>query len=172
MKLLFEIDKKNYDNDDKAFIRPSARAIIIKDNKIYMVHSLVYDYYKFPGGGIEKNESTIDALIRETKEEAGLIVIKDSIKEYGYVHRVQKADEPSYSKFVQDNYYYICDVENKILEQQLDDYENFEKFTLELVDPKIVININRNKEHGPKDLDMIEREAKVLELLIKDGYFN
>ena len=167
-----KIDKKNYDNDGKAFIRPSARAIIIKDNKIYMVHSLVYDYYKFPGGGIENNESTIDALIRETKEEAGLIVIKDSIKEYGYVHRVQKADEPSYSKFVQDNYYYICDVENKILEQQLDDYENFEKFTLELVDPKIAININRNKEHGPKDLDMIEREAKVLELLIKDGYFN
>ena len=172
MKLLFEIDKKNYDNDGKAFIRPSARAIIIKDNRIYMVHSLVYDYYKFPGGGIEKNESTIDALIRETKEEAGLIVIKDSIKEYGYVHRVQKADEPSYSKFIQDNFYYICDVENKILEQQLDDYENFEKFTLELVDPKIAININRNKEHGPKDLDMIEREAKVLELLIKDGYFN
>lgn len=172
MKLLFEIDKKNYDNDGKAFIRPSARAIIIKDNKIYMVHSLVYDYYKFPGGGIEKNESTIDALIRETKEEAGLIVIKDSIKEYGYVHRVQKADEPSYSKFIQDNYYYICEVENKILEQQLDDYENFEKFTLELVDPKIAININRNKEHGPKDLDMIEREAKVLELLIKEGYFN
>jgi 8-oxo-dGTP pyrophosphatase MutT (NUDIX family) len=172
MKLLFEIDKKNYDNDGKAFIRPSARAIIIKDNKIYMVHSLVYDYYKFPGGGIEKDESTIDALIRETKEEAGLIVIKDSIKEYRYVYRVQKADEPSYSKFIQDNFYYICDVENKILEQQLDDYENFEKFTLELVDPKIAININRNKEHGPKDLDMIEREAKVLELLIKDGYFN
>ena len=172
MKLLFEIDKKNYDNDGKAFIRPSARAIIIKDNKIYMVHSLVYDYYKFPGGGIEKNESTIDALIRETKEEAGLIVIPNSIKEYGYVHRVQKADEPSYSKFIQDNFYYICNVENKILEQQLDDYENFEKFTLELVDPKIAININRNKEHGPKDLDMIEREAKVLELLIKDGYFN
>jgi 8-oxo-dGTP pyrophosphatase MutT (NUDIX family) len=137
-----------------------------------MVHSLLYDYYKFPGGGIEKDESSIDAVIRETKEEAGLIIIKDSIKEYGYVHRVQKADEPSYSKFIQDNYYYICDVENKILEQQLDDYENFEKFTLELVDPKIAININRNKEHGPKDLDMIEREAKVLELLIKDGYFN
>ena len=172
MKLLFEIDKKNYDNDGKAFVRPSARAIIIKDNKIYMVHSLVYDYYKFPGGGIEKNESTIDALIRETKEEAGLIVIPNSIKEYGYVHRVQKADEPNYSKFIQDNFYYICNVENKILEQQLDDYENFEKFTLELVDPKIAIDINRNKEHGPKDLDMIEREAKVLELLIKDGYFN
>ncbi len=171
MRLLFEIDLDDYNKSGKAFIRPSARAIIIKDNKIYMVHSLVYDYYKFPGGGIEKNESNIDALIRETKEEAGLVVIKDSIKEYGYVHRVKKAKDSGYSIFIQDNFYYICDVENNILEQQLDDYENFEKFTLELVDPKIAININRNKEHGPKDLDMIEREAKVLELLIKEGYF-
>ena len=172
MRLLFEIDLKNYDKNGKAFVRPSARAIIIKDNKTYMVHSLVYDYYKFPGGGIEKNESNIDALIRETAEEAGLIVVKDSIKEYGYVHRVKKAKDPGYSKFIQDNYYYICDVEDIILEQQLDDYEDFEKFTLELVDPMIAININRNKEHGPKDLDMIEREAKVLELLINEGYFN
>ena len=172
MRFLFEIDKKNYDNDGKAFIRPSARAIIIKDNKIYMVHSLVYDYYKFPGGEIEKNESNIDALIRETKEEAGLLVIEDSIKEYGYVHRVQKAKDFGYSKFIQDNYYYLCNVKNDILKQQLDDYEDSEQFTLELVDPRVAIDTNRNKEHGPKDLDMIEREAKVLELLIEDGHFN
>jgi len=172
MKLLFEIDKKNYDNDGKAFIRPSARAIIIKDNKIYMVHSLVYDYYKFPGGGIEKDESNIDALIRETAEEAGLVVIKDSIKEYGYVHRIQKAKDSGYSMFIQDNFYYLCDVEDRKINQNLDDYEDFEKFTLELVDPKIAINANRNSNHGPKNLDMIEREAKVLELLIEDGHFN
>ena len=172
MKLLFEIDKKNYDYNGKAFVRPSARAIIIKNNKIYMVHSLVYDYYKFPGGGIEKNESNIDALIRETAEEAGLVVIKDSIKEYGYVHRIQKAKDPGYSMFIQDNFYYLCDVEDRKINQNLDDYEDFEKFTLELVDPKIAINANRNSNHGPKNLDMIEREAKVLELLIKDGHFN
>ena len=94
------------------------------------------------------------------------------LKEYGYVHRKHKSIDPNYEIFDQNNYYYLCDVENKILEQQLDDYENFEKYTLELVDPRIVININRNKEHGPIDLGMIEREAKVLELLIKDGYFN
>ena len=172
MRLLFEIDLKNYDKSGKAFKRPSARAIIIKDNKIYMVHSLVYDYYKFPGGGIEKDESNIDALIRETAEEAGLVVIKDSIKEYGYVHRIQKAKDEGFSMFIQDNYYYLCNVENKVIEQNLDDYEDYEKFTLELVDPRIAINANRNSNHGPKNLDMIEREAKVLELLIKDGYFN
>ena len=172
MKLLFEIDKKNYDNGGKAFIRPSARAIIIKNNKIYMVHSLVYDYYKFPGGGIEKDESSIDAVIRETKEEAGLIIIKDSIKEYGYVHRKHKSIDPNYEIFDQYNYYYLCDVENNILKQNLDDYEKEEKYTLELIDPKIAINVNRNNNHGSTDLEMLEREAKVLELLIKDGYFN
>ena len=172
MKLLFEIDKKNYDNNGKAFIRPSARAIIIKNNKIYMVHSLLYDYYKFPGGGIEKDESSIDAVIRETKEEAGLIIIKESIKEYGYVHRKHKSINPNYEIFDQYNYYYLCDVENNILKQNLDDYEKEEKYTLELIDPKIAINVNRNNNHGPTDLEMLEREAKVLELLIKDGYFN
>ena len=172
MKLLFEIDKKNYDNNGKAFVRPSARAIIIKDNKIYMVHSLLYDYYKFPGGGIEKDESSIDAVIRETKEEAGLIIIKDSIKEYGYVHRKHKSIDPNYEIFDQYNYYYLCDVENNILKNKLDDYEKEEKYTLELIDPKIAINVNRNNNHGSTDLGMLEREAKVLELLIKDGYFN
>ena len=172
MKLLFEIDKKNYDNNGKVFIRPSARAIIIKDNKIYMVHSLLYDYYKFPGGEIEKDESSIDAVIRETKEEAGLIIIKDSIKEYGYVHRKHKSIDPNYEIFDQYNYYYLCDVENNILKQNLDDYEKEEKYTLELIDPKIAINVNRNNNHGSTDLEMLEREAKVLELLIKDGYFN
>ena len=172
MRLLFEIDLKNYDKNGKAFKRPSARAIIIKNNKIYMVHSLVYDYYKFPGGGIEKDESNIDALIRETAEEAGLVVIKDSIKEYGYVHRIQKAKDEGYSMFIQDNLYYLCDVEDRKINQNLDDYEDFEKFTLELVDPKTAINANRNSDHGPKNKEMIEREAKVLEILINEGYFN
>ena len=171
MRLLFELDKKNYDENGKAYIRPSSRAIIIKDNKIYMVHSILYDYYKFPGGGIDDNESNIDALIRETKEEAGLIIIPESIKEYGYVHRIKKSTDGVFSIFIQDNYYYLCDVEPEKHKQHLDDYEDFEKFTLELVDPKVVIDINRNKEHGPKDKDMIEREARVLEMLIEEGYF-
>ena len=169
MRLLFEIDLKNYDKNGKAFIRPSARAIIIKDNKIYMVHSLLYDYYKFPGGGIENNESNIDALIRETAEEAGLTIIKDSIKEYGYVHRIQKSDHDDYSVFIQDNYYYLCDVENNRINQKLEDYERYEKFTLELVNPMVAIDANRNKNHGHKDTVELEREAKMLEILVEEG---
>ena len=171
MRLLFEIDLKNYDEKGQAFRRPSARAIIIKDNKIYMIHSLLFDYYKFPGGGIEKDESNIDALIRETAEEAGLIVIKDSIKEYGYVHRIQKAKDEGFSMFIQENYYYLCDVEDKVISQALDDYEDYERFTLVLTDPMAAIKTNRNSNHDQKKKEMIERETRVLEMLIKEGYF-
>ena len=91
MRLLFEIDTKDYDLNGGAFIRHSARCINIKNGLVAMVYSVKYDYYKFPGGGIEENESEEHAMIRETQEEAGLVVIPESIKEYGYVHRIQKA---------------------------------------------------------------------------------
>ena len=172
MRMLFEIDTKDYDINGKAYVRPSARSIIIKDKKIAMIHSIKYNYYKFPGGGIEGDESKENALIRETLEEAGLVIISSTIKEYGYVHRIQKSDFKDEDYFVQDNYYYLCSCEEKIAEQKLDAYESDEKFTLEFVEPNKAIDINRNEEHGPKDKNMIEREAKVLEILIKEGYFD
>ena len=90
MRELFDIIKNNYDPNGKPFIRPSVRGIIIKDKKIAVVHSMMYDYYKFPGGGIDKGEDNIATLIREVKEEAGLDVIVDSIREYGHVLRKEK----------------------------------------------------------------------------------
>ena len=64
MRLLFEIDTKDYDLNGVAFIRHSARCIHIKNGLAAMVHSVKYDYYKFPGGGIDKDESPEQAMIR------------------------------------------------------------------------------------------------------------
>ena len=49
MRLLFEMDKKDYSGCTKTFTRNSARGIIIKNGKIAMIHSQKYDYYKLPG---------------------------------------------------------------------------------------------------------------------------
>ncbi len=167
MRLLFEIDTKDYDPNGKAFVRPSVRGIIIRDGKVAMVHSLKYDYYKFPGGGMEDGESLEESLLREVVEESGLQVILPSIREYGLVHRVQKGQKEA--MFIQDNYYFLCDVEEKVGSQQLDDYEAEERFTLEYVDPTHAIRINREVDHGPKDQIMLEREARVLEMMIQEG---
>ena len=169
MRLLFTLDRMDYDPDTPVLIRPSVRGIIIKDGKIAMVHSLKYDYYKFPGGGMEDGESLEESLLREVVEESGLQVILPSIREYGLVHRVQKGQKEA--MFIQDNYYFLCDVEEKVGSQKLDDYEAEERFTLEYVDPTHAIRINREVDHGPKDQIMLEREARVLEIMIQEGIF-
>ena len=171
MKLLFSIDKKDYDTCDHQLVRSSARSVIIRQGRVAMIHSLKYDYYKFPGGGVEEGESIVDALIRETREEAGLVVIPQSIIEYGYVSRVQKSAYHPTEKFVQDNYYFLCQAEDAIAAQSLVGYESEERFTLEEVEPAHAIYVNRNNEHGPKDATMIERDTRVLELLMSEGYF-
>lgn len=168
MRSLFEIDTKDYDINGTTVSRPSARGIIIKDGKLAMIHSIKYDYYKFPGGGIEKNEQKENALIREVLEETGLDVIPQTIKEYGMVHRIQKGDYEDV--FIQDNYYYLCDVEDNVHEQKLDDYEKEEKFTLEYVSPKQVIDANKACASKEADQIMLERECKVIGILAQEGY--
>lgn len=168
MRLLFEMDKKDYGKCTHTFVRNSARSIIIVNNKIAMIHSLKYDYYKFPGGGIESGENPIDAMIRETREESGLVVKPETIKEYGYVHRIQKSDLDETECFVQDNYYYLCEAEECVVAQNLDEYEFTEKYTLEFVAPETAIRKNRNVKQTPYNQAMFEREARVLELLMTE----
>lgn len=99
-------------------------------------------------------------------------MIPETIQEYGYVHRIQKSEYPDTDHFIQDNFYYLCQAEEALKMQDLDDYEADESFTLEWMDPETVILINRNVSHGPKDQNMLEREARVLEILMQEGYFN
>lgn len=169
MRLLFEMDKKNYEECTHTFVRNSARSIIIVHKKIAMIHSLKFDYYKFPGGGIEKDEDPVKAMIRETREEAGLVVKAETIIEYGYVHRIQRSNMNPSECFIQDNYYYLCDVEKERVPQCLDNYEADETYTLEFVEPEIAIIKNRNIINSPYDPVMFEREAKVIEMLMSEG---
>ena len=171
MRLLFEIDKKDYDRCTRRFVRDSARSIIIRDGKIAMIHSLKYDYYKFPGGGIEDGEDPVEAMIRETREEAGLLVKPETIREYGYVHRIQKSDRDPSECFVQDSYYYLCEAEPNAICQHLDAYEAEEAYTLEYVRPLTAIQKNRSAVGNPYNPIMFAREARVLELLISEDFF-
>ena len=169
MRILFEMDKKDYIPNGSVFSRPSARAIIIVDGKIAMVYSKKYNYYKFPGGGIEDTESMEEALIREVLEETGLCVIENSIQEYGQVHRVEKGTKEDI--FIQDNYYFLCCVKENLEQQNLDKYEADEGFTLEFVEPRLAIEVNRETKLDDFNQILLEREARVLELLIQEGYF-
>lgn len=166
MKELFSIDLKDYDPNDSVFRRPSARAVIIKDNIIAMVYSVKERYYKFPGGGIKDGEDISVALAREVKEEVGLVVKPESISEFGRVMRRQKSNYTDNTIFEQENYYFWCECEENVVDQNLDDYEKEAELILKYVDIDEAIKVN--SEHKSDDFFdeiMIQREKKVLELV-------
>ena len=168
MRELFVLDKKNYDPNGSVGRRPSVRGIILRDGKIAMMHSLKYDYYKLPGGGIEGDESLEETLIREVREESGLIVNPESIEEFGYVRRIEKGKIEEI--FIQDNYYFTCEVEPATVSQALDDYEAEEQFVLEFVSTEHAICVNETADHFEKGeiitfQGMLERENRVLRIV-------
>ena len=166
MKRLFEIDLHDYEKDYKIFRRPSARGIIIKGDKIALVYSNKEKYYKFPGGGIKNGEDMKTALIREVKEETGLIVIPESIKEFGSVIRRQKSNISPCTVFEQENFYFFCDTENEVTSQKLDDYEKEAEFILKVTDIDEAIKTNQNyKSDDYFNEIMIMREMKVLQMV-------
>lgn len=166
MERLFEIDIKDYKDTDKVFRRPSARAIIIQDDKIALVYSRKEKYYKFPGGGIHDDEDKKEALIREVREEVGMIVIPESIREFGSVLRRQKSGLSENTIFEQENYYYFCDVKDHITSQELDDYEKEAGFVLRIVDIDTAITANDIYTSDISfDEIMIKRELRVLKMI-------
>lgn len=54
--------------------RVAARAVIVRDGKVALMHARRDDYYKLPGGGVDPDESVEEACIREVREETGLRV--------------------------------------------------------------------------------------------------
>ena len=169
MELLFSLGEELFDPSLPQTVRPSVRAILLYRERIAMVHSLLYDYYKFPGGGIEAGEDHMEALCREVAEEAGLTLRRETVRPYGLVRRYDRLKNGEL--FVQDNFYYLAETQSGTTAQRLDDYEAEEGFTLEYVLPETAIAANRRENHGPKSPLMIEREALILERLIKEGVF-
>lgn len=166
MKRLFEIDLNDYDEKSAVYRRPSVRGIIFRDNKIALVYSEKEHYYKFPGGGINDNEDKINALIREVREETGMIVIPESVREFGSVLRRQKSLASENTIFEQENFYYFCETEHDIHSQNLDDYEKEAGFVLRCVDIDDAITADSlYKSDDFFNEIMIKRECRVLELI-------
>lgn len=68
------------------------------------------------------------------------------------------------------NYYFICEAEEVVVEQELDAYEAEERFILEFVPVQHAITVNNTADHLEKNdiitfRGMLDRENRVLELL-------
>jgi 8-oxo-dGTP diphosphatase len=91
MKILKLVNPERVSEEEAATysVRRAARAIVYDgDNKIALFHSTKFNYYKLPGGGIEGDETSEEAAIRECKEEIGCDV--ELISELGEIIEYRK----------------------------------------------------------------------------------
>ncbi|MCL2451582.1 NUDIX hydrolase [Candidatus Saccharibacteria bacterium] len=79
MKKLLTITDQTFDQNAPEFDasnfrhRQAVRCVVFDSKgKVGLIHSKKHDYYKIAGGGVDKGESRIEALKRETKEELGV----------------------------------------------------------------------------------------------------
>jgi len=169
MRTIKIFDYKNYQVHWKKYKRDSARAIIFFDDKLVMIKSEKYGEYKFPGGGIDNNETHIDAVIREVKEETGLCVVPTSIKEYGKTLILRKSINDN-EIFEQESFYYLCDIDTKSYSQpKLDDgYETEYDYKLVYTSLDEAIDANEKLLDMPK-IPWVQRDLTILYEL-KEGF--
>ena len=104
--------------------------LIIKNQKILVCNEIINNFNatKFPGGGVEKNESPENALIREIKEELSL---ECTIKML--IHSPDTLLSPWNNKLYTPIYFYIETKGNILVPIQ-------EKFTINFLTPEKILN--------------------------------
>ncbi|KEK20693.1 NUDIX hydrolase [Bacillus manliponensis] len=159
-------DEKIHGTEVKVNYREAVRAIIIQDENILLVHSNQGDY-KFAGGGVEKNESHAEALLREIAEETGYI--RCIVKEKAGVVIERNVDEYEEGAYFQmTSHYYFCELIDGIkVNQKLDDYELEQEFMPEWVSIEYAIEQNEKAMKQRHYNGWIKRENFVLHKLSK-----
>ncbi|MFM5310375.1 NUDIX domain-containing protein [Aeromonas caviae] len=95
--------------EDRVLERATVRAVVMRGDRLLLVHSRVNGDLMFPGGGIEHGEAHDAALARELREECGaeLVAVGPLL---GETREYRAAREPDYDAYCIRSSYYLCRV--------------------------------------------------------------
>lgn len=110
MKVLAVFDAKDYQDTVAVNEKYTVRGIIMRDGKLAMQCSKEGEY-KIPGGGREKGETFLQALIREVHEETGLLVQEESIQELGEIQELRRDIFDERKKYICHSMFFYCRVD-------------------------------------------------------------
>lgn len=103
----------------------SCGSIIINDKKVLLVYEKDRNFWGFPKGHIEKNETEIETAIREVKEEVGLDIEILKEKRYEFKYYVGNNIEKTCVLFV--SFPKTFNVKNQESEIELSKWFTFEE---------------------------------------------
>lgn len=169
MKELCILDDMNYNDCIYHNIRIAIRGIIFINDKVVMIKSGKFGEYKFPGGGQEIGEDHLTTLKREVKEETGLVVLSETISEFGSIREKRKSIYNDNELFEQNSYYYLCKVDPYKKEDT-----NYTEHEIEYGYHYLTVDLDKAYKNNLKIISMmgkkanfIKRETIVIERLIK-----
>lgn len=171
MRILTEIHRSEGINiHGRTIQRTAVRAVILRGRDLLMVHSTTVGDYKFPGGGVDADESHEQALRREISEECGALLIEFG-QSIGSVVEYDHPEESDYDVFKMTSYYYLCRVGDGFGAQKLDGYERDLGFTPTWIDIDESILANKMLLDSDKTPEWLRREIFVLEY-IRQNFLN
>ena len=115
-------------------VRTALRGVILRNDNILLLRTSKGDL-KFPGGGLEANETYEEALIREIREETGYVNVTILIeKEFARYIEI-KADEFELNTvFESRSHYVFAEIkDDERVDLKLDDYEEELQFKAEWI---------------------------------------
>lgn len=148
------------------YIRNASRSIMFDDNNLVMLKSKKYGDIKFPGGGIEGNETIEEALNRELLEETGIKA--KEIKPFGKLVEYRQAIDGIHDTVIMNNYFFTCKIDEETNYRNLDQYE--QEYGYEVIRISINDAIKCNEKLlNNNNIPWVKREIYILKYLLNKG---
>jgi 8-oxo-dGTP diphosphatase len=127
--------------------RPSAYGIVMKDGQLLTAKQ--FGRYNLPGGGIEFGEMPEAAVIREIKEETGIIAARPKL--ISVASMLFKLPRPDRGReyFQTLLFYYVCDFSGG--EFSTDGFDEYEKEYAEMPEWYLIANLDKLQVTGSHD---------------------
>ena len=97
----------------------SCGCIIINKDKVLLVYERMHNFWGFPKGHVEKNETEVETALREVKEEVGLEVEIDKDKRHEQNYYI--SDKDIYKTIV----LFLAKPKNTDVKMQVEEIEDF-----------------------------------------------
>ena len=165
MNILTEIHRSPGVNiQGRTIYRTAVKGVVLRGRTLLMVYSSKIDDYDFPGGGLHEGETHAQGLCREILEECGMSVSHIG-SEIGVLVEYDFPIEPDYEVFKMTSHYYQCEVQNGLVPQKLEDYEQELGFTPVWVDVDHALQRNRSALQSDNPPNWLKKDVFMLEYI-------